>query len=151
MISQDGIAWERKCHFCHSLILGLVNMEPASWGNIKVKDYNFSSVWMRNLIFQSVWRVWKWGGVEVFKYLVGLEPVVLGEERGWDWGKGGLGQHVMTYVTHVSHIVNYILISPVVITRKAALVQAGRRVDCPDLPHEVLHSLWPTCFILTLN
>jgi hypothetical protein len=34
----------------------------------------------------------------------------LGEERGWDWGNRELRPHVMTYVTHVSHIVNYVMI-----------------------------------------
>ena len=47
-------------------------------------------------------------GVREFKYIVGLELVVLREERGWGWGTRDLRQHVMACVTLVSRMVNYV-------------------------------------------
>ena len=54
MISQDGIVWENRCYFLSDFILGLVNMEIASWGKEMVRPCNSSSLWMRLLIFQCL-------------------------------------------------------------------------------------------------
>lgn len=52
---------------------------------------------------------------------------------------------------HIFYILNYVVIPSTVITKKTVLFQAGRKTDCPDLPHKALLSLQPICFILTLN